>query len=122
MLSQWGDSRNALQISYLYSLFVLVLLPLFVLVAVVRDLCLRTAATPCFIRCCRSRTPCLIFPATVSAQIESPLPTGPRQPLVSPIVGTGTAFAPAKLDEPRRLRVSRSLISIQALLGVGAYL
>lgn len=58
----------------------------------------------------------------MSAQLESQLPTGPRQPLVSPIVAAGTAFTPAKVTRPRHLRATRSLTSIQALLGIGAYL
>jgi 1-acyl-sn-glycerol-3-phosphate acyltransferase len=66
--------------------------------------------------------PWLIFRPTVSAQIESPLPTGPRQPLVAPIVGAETAFAPAKVTGTHQPRASHSLISIQALLGIGAYL
>src|SRR5256885_7289012 len=63
----------------------------------------------------------LIFRPTVSAQLESELPSGPRQPLVSPVVATETAFVPARIAGSRQPRLTRSLISIQALLGVGAY-
>src|SRR5262245_37019454 len=58
----------------------------------------------------------------VSAQIESQVPSGRREPLVSPIVGESTAFVPTKLSRSCEPRVTRSLISIQALLGIGAYL
>lgn len=58
----------------------------------------------------------------MSAQLESQLPTGPRQPLVSPIVATGTPFDPTQIAGSRQPRLTRSLVSIQAILGVGAYL
>jgi 1-acyl-sn-glycerol-3-phosphate acyltransferase len=58
----------------------------------------------------------------VNAQIESQLPTGARQPLVSPVVSRVESFTTLKNDGIRQPRVTRELISIQALLGIGAYL
>lgn len=74
------------------------------------------------IRGCCKREGLLIFQRNVSAQIDSQLPAGPSQPIVAPIITGRPSFAPANISAPGHLRVSPSLISVQALLGVGAYL
>ena len=66
--------------------------------------------------------PLFNFRRTVSAQLESQLPPGPRQPLVSPLVSTAETFTGLKVTTARQPRVSRELVSVQALLGIGAYL
>jgi 1-acyl-sn-glycerol-3-phosphate acyltransferase len=58
----------------------------------------------------------------VSAQLESQLPASTRQPLVSPIVSPANAFPVLKISGARHRRVTRETISVQALLGIGAYL
>ena len=58
----------------------------------------------------------------MSAQLESELPTGTRQPLVSSIVSTEKTFPALKTTGFGQPRVTRELVSIQALLGIGAYL
>lgn len=58
----------------------------------------------------------------MSAQLESQLPPNPGQPLVSPLVSPTSTFTALKSGSARQPRVSRELISIQALLGIGAYL
>jgi 1-acyl-sn-glycerol-3-phosphate acyltransferase len=58
----------------------------------------------------------------VSAQLESQLPTSTGQPLVSPIVSPAKAFPAVKVAGAGQRRVTRELTSIQALLGIGAYL
>jgi 1-acyl-sn-glycerol-3-phosphate acyltransferase len=75
-----------------------------------------------FIRCCRTSLTLFNFRRTVSAQLESQLPPGPRQPLVSPIVSTTKTFTALKDSSAQQPRVTRELTSIQALLGIGAYL
>jgi 1-acyl-sn-glycerol-3-phosphate acyltransferase len=78
--------------------------------------------TPPILRCCRDSIRVFILRPTVSAQLESQLPTSTRQPLVSPIVSPAKAFPALKIAGARQPRVSRELVSIQALLGIGAYL
>jgi 1-acyl-sn-glycerol-3-phosphate acyltransferase len=63
-----------------------------------------------------------ILRPSVSAQLESQLPTSTRQPLVSPIVPSAKTFPALKIAGAQPPRVTRKLISIQALLGIGAYL
>jgi 1-acyl-sn-glycerol-3-phosphate acyltransferase len=63
-----------------------------------------------------------ILRSSVSAQLESELPTGTSQPLVSPIVSPAKTFPALKVAVPTQPRVTRELRSIQALLGIGAYL
>jgi 1-acyl-sn-glycerol-3-phosphate acyltransferase len=58
----------------------------------------------------------------VSAQLESQLPTSTRQPLVSSIVSTEETFPSLKVPAAQQPRVTRELTTIQALLGIGAYL
>lgn len=50
------------------------------------------------------------------------MPTSTRQPLVSPIVSAAKTFPALKIPAAQQPRVTRELISIQALLGIGAYL
>jgi len=50
------------------------------------------------------------------------LPTSTRQPLVSPIVSATKTFPALKISAAQQPRVTRELVSIQALLGIGAYL
>jgi len=63
-----------------------------------------------------------ILRPSVSAQLESQLPAGTSQPLVSPIVSPAETFPALKVAGVRQRRVTRELTSIQALLGIGAYL
>jgi 1-acyl-sn-glycerol-3-phosphate acyltransferase len=58
----------------------------------------------------------------VSAQLESELPTETGQPLVSPIVSPTKSFPAFRPAGVRELRVTRELVAVQALLGIGAYL
>jgi 1-acyl-sn-glycerol-3-phosphate acyltransferase len=78
--------------------------------------------TPPILRCCRESVRVFILRPSVSAQLESQLPTGTSQPLVSPIVSPEKTFPALKVDVPPQPRVTRELTSIQALLGIGAYL
>src|ERR1041384_5463604 len=73
------------------------------------------------IRYCRTTFALFNFHRNVSAPIESQLPANPSPPLVSPLVSnakTLTSLKPATSHHPR---VTRELVSIQALLGIGAY-
>ena len=58
----------------------------------------------------------------MSAQLESQLPADTSQPLVSPIISPAKTFPTFKPADVRQPQVTRELISIQALLGIGAYL
>jgi 1-acyl-sn-glycerol-3-phosphate acyltransferase len=73
-----------------------------------------------FIRCCRHAAPLFNLRRTVSAQLESEIPTGPRQPLVSPDVRSERVTAKNRGAE--RLHFSPELKSRQALLGIGVYI
>lgn len=58
----------------------------------------------------------------MSAQLESQLPTSPTPPLVTPLGPPARTFTALKRNAAHQPRVSRELVSIQALLGIGAYL
>lgn len=73
------------------------------------------------IRYCRTHFPLFNLRRNVSAQIESQLPTGPRQRLVSPNVRS-EQITDAKNPGIHRLHFSRELKSRQALLGICVYL
>jgi len=78
--------------------------------------------TPPILRCCRGGFRVFILRPSVSAQLESQLPAGTGQPLVSPIVSPAKSFPALKIAVPQQPRVTRELTSLQALLGIGAYL